>query len=51
MYGCRRSGTNRVESHEVKVPCKATKALFPVFDSFRPENAKMVEKDVFGVFD
>jgi hypothetical protein len=33
------------------VPRKATKAFFSVFDLFRPENAKMAEKDVFVVFD
>ena len=42
MLVCRRFGTNRVESHEVKVPRKATKALFHLF---APENAKMVEKN------
>ncbi len=42
MLVCRRFGNNRVESHEVKVPRKATKALFHLF---APENAKMVEKN------
>ncbi len=49
VWMCIRSRrSNRVESHEVKVPHKATKALFHFFG---PENAKMVEKDVFVVFD
>ena len=48
MLVCRRFGTNRVESHEVKVPRKATKALFHLF---APENAKMEEKELFVVFD
>ncbi len=50
MQGCRRFGTNRVEIHEVKVPRKATKDFFSCF-ARKLENAKMIEKDVFLVFD
>ena len=37
----------------MQLRCRARplRPFFPVFDLFRPENAKMAEKDVFVVFD
>ena len=38
---------------QLRLRCRARplRPFFPVFDLFRPENAKMAEKGVFVVFD